>query len=289
MGYTREELMNMGPQDVDNHENIGKIPLNMQDLYKEKKKTFNTLHVTKEGKNIPVEINAHLFIMKGEEYVLSISRDISERIRIEEALKDSEEKLRLKLDNILSPDYDVDEEEFKNIINSPKIQSLMDDFHNITNTGIGILDLEGNILVATGWNDICTNFHRKNEESKKNCIESDVYMTKGLKHGEYKTYKCKNNMWESVTPIMLGQKHVGNLFLTQFFFEDEAIDYKVFKAQAEKYGFDSAEYLKALEKVPKWTLEKVETIMEFYLKFAEMISSLSLSNLNLQNLLKTIK
>ena len=281
LGYTREELMNMGPQDVDNHENIGKIPLNMQDLYKEKKKTFNTLHVTKEGKNIPVEINAHLFIMKGEEYVLSISRDISERIRIEEALKDSEEKLRLKLDNILSPDYDVDEEEFKNIINSPKIQSLMDDFHNITNTGIGILDLEGNILVATGWNDICTNFHRKNEESKKNCIESDVYMTKGLKHGEYKTYKCKNNMWESVTPIMLGQKHVGNLFLTQFFFEDEAIDYKVFKAQAEKYGFDSAEYLKALEKVPKWTLEKVETIMEFYLKFAEMISSLSLSNLKL--------
>ena len=106
-------------------------------------------------------------------------------------------------------------------------------------------------------------------------------MTKGLKHGEYKTYKCKNNMWESVTPIMLGQKHVGNLFLTQFFFEDEDIDYKVFKAQAEKYGFDCAEYLKALEKVPKWTLKKVETIMEFYLKFAEMISSLSLSNLKL--------
>ena len=147
LGYTREELMNMSPQDVDNHENIGKIPLNIQDLYKEKKKTFNSLHVTKEGKNIPVEINAHLFIMKGEEYVLSISRDISERIRIEKALKDSEEKLRLKLDKILSPDYDVDEEEFKNIINSPKIQSLMDDFYNITDTGIGILDLEGNILV----------------------------------------------------------------------------------------------------------------------------------------------
>jgi PAS domain S-box-containing protein len=27
LGYTREELMNMGPQDIDNHENIGRIPL----------------------------------------------------------------------------------------------------------------------------------------------------------------------------------------------------------------------------------------------------------------------
>ena len=289
LGYTREELLNMGPQDVDNNDNIGKIPLNIENLYQEKKKTFNTLHVTKEGKNIPVEINAHLFSMKGEEYVLSISRDISERIKIEKELKDSEEKLKLKLDKILSPDYDVDEEEFKNIINSPKIQSLMDDFYNLTDTGIGILDLEGNILVATGGHDICTKFHRKNEESCKNCIESDVYLTQGLAHGEYKIYKCKNNMWESVTPIMLGQKHVGNLFLTQFFFEDEDIDYKVFKAQAEKYGFDTAEYLKALEKVPKWTWNKVETIMGFYLKFAEMISNLSFSNLKLAKSLEDHK
>ncbi len=289
LGYTREELMTMGPQDVDNLENVDRIPLNIENLYQEKKKTFNTLHVTKDGRNIPVEINAHLFVMNGEEYVLSIARDISERIRIEKALKNSEEKLRLKLDKILSPDYEVDEVEFKNIINSPKIQSLMDDFYNITDTGIGILDLDGNILIATGWQDICTHFHRINKESCKNCVESDVYMTQGLNHGEYKIYKCKNNLWEAVTPIMLGQKHVGNLFLAQFLFEDEIPDYKIFEAQAEKYGFDCAEYIEALEKVPKWTLSRVETIMGFYLKFAEMISSLSFSNLKLAKSLEDHK
>jgi len=245
--------------------------------------------VTKDGRNIPVEINAHLFVMKGEEYVLSIARDISERIMIEKALKDSEEKLRLKLDKILSPDYEVDKEEFKNIINSPRIQSLMDDFYNITNMGVGILDLEGNILVANGWQNICTNFHRINEESCKNCVESDVYMTQGLNHGEYEIYKCKNNLWEAVTPIMLGQKHVGNLFLAPFFFEDEIPDQKIFETQAEKYGFDVAEYMEALEKVPKWTLSRVETIMGFYLKFAEMVSSLSFSNLKLAKSLEDHK
>jgi PAS domain S-box-containing protein len=289
LGYTRKELMNMGPRDIDTPENIGKIPLNVKDLYREKKKTFNTLHVTKEGKIIPVEINAHLFIMKGEEYVLSVARDMSERNRIEQALKESEEKLRLKLDKILSPDYEVEEEEFKNIINSPNIQSLMDDFYKITGTGIGILDLEGNILVSTGWQNICTNFHRLNKESCKNCVESDVYLTKGLAHGEYRIYKCKNNIYEGVTPLMIGHKHVGNLFIGQFLFGDEVPDYAVFKAQAEKYGFDSDEYLAALKKVPRWDLNKVKTIMDFYLKFAHMISSLSFSNLKLAKSLEDNK
>jgi PAS domain S-box-containing protein len=237
--------------------------------------------VTKDGKNIPVEVNAHLFVMKGEKYVLSIARDISERIRTEKALKDNEEKLRLKLNRILSSEYEVDEDEFKNIINSPEIQLLMDDFYNITDTGMRILDLKGNILVATGGQDICTNFHRINEECCKNCVETDICMTKGLDYGKYKIYKCKNNLWEAVTPIMFGQKHVGNLFLAQFFFEDDNPDYKVFEGQAEKYGFDILKYIEALKKVPKWNLSKVKTIMGFYLKFVEFISSLSFSNLKL--------
>jgi PAS domain S-box-containing protein len=289
LGYTREELMNMGPKDIDIPENVRTIALNIENLYKEKKKTFNTLHMTKDGKTIPVEVNAHLFIMKGEEYVLSVTRDMGERNRIEKALKESEEMLRLKLDKILSPDYEVEEEEFKNIINSPNIQSLMDDFYNITDTGVGIVDLEGNILVNTGWQDICTNFHRINVESYKNCVESDIYLTQGLAHGEYKIYKCKNNIWEAVTPIMLGQKHVGNLFLGQFFFEDEIPDYNVFEAQAEKYGFDWEEYLEALKKVPIWNLNQVETLMGFYLKLAHMISSLSFSNLKLAKSLEDHK
>ena len=41
------------------------------------------------------------------------------------------------------------------VINVQAIQSLMDDFYELTSIGIAILDLNGKILVATGWQDIC--------------------------------------------------------------------------------------------------------------------------------------
>ncbi|MEI6293976.1 MAG: PAS domain S-box protein, partial [Methanomicrobiales archaeon] len=213
--------------------------------------------------------------------VIGIVRDITRRILVEQALKGSEEKLRLKLDLLLEQDYDIGEEEFANIIESREIQPLMDDLYSLTGMGIAILDLKGNVLVATGWQDICTKFHRVNEMSCRNCLESDLYLTGNVKPGEYLIYKCKNHMWDMVTPIMIGQKHVGNLFLGQFFFTDEIPDRSVFTTQAEKFGFNKEEYLAALDRVPRWSREKVKTIMDFYTKFASKISNLSYSNLKL--------
>ena len=89
----------------------------------------------------------------------------------------------------------------------------MDDFYALTNMGIAIIDLDDNVLVATGWQDICTKFHRVNKDSLKNCIESDLQLTQNIKPGEYSIYKCKNNMWDVATPIIVDGKHMGTLFL----------------------------------------------------------------------------
>jgi len=199
----------------------------------------------------------------------------------QQELRESEELLRLKLGRILSPDYDVSEEEFGNIISSADIQSVMDDFYALTGMGIGIIDLKGNVLVATGWQDICTRFHRVHPETLKNCIESDLFLSSGTKAGESRAYKCKNHLWDIVTPIIVGDKHMGNLFLGQFFFDDEIPDYEFFTDQARRYGFDPDEYRAALDRVPHWSTERVEKVLSFYAKFAEIISRLSYSNLKL--------
>ncbi|MEQ8190112.1 MAG: PocR ligand-binding domain-containing protein, partial [Candidatus Eremiobacterota bacterium] len=201
--------------------------------------------------------------------------DITERKKVDQTLRESEEKLRLKLTTIFSPDYMIEEEELKNIIEANEIQQLMNNFYKLTHTGMAILDLKGNILVATGWQDICTKFHRIHPETQKNCIESDCYLTENVKVGHYLTYKCKNNMWDIVTPIIIGGKHMGNLFLGQFFYDDEKPDYEFFDRQAERYSFDRDKYLAALDRVPRWSKDLVNTVMDFYVKLIEIISTLS--------------
>jgi len=69
-------------------------------------------------------------------------------------------------------------------------------------------------------------------------------------------------MWDMATPIIAGNKHIANLFLGPFFFEDEVPEYEIFLNKAKIYGFDEKEYLAALDRVPKWSRETVQNVMQ---------------------------
>ena len=172
------------------------------------------------------------------------------------------------------------------VVDTGAIQSLMDDFFSLTNIGVGIIDLNGKVLVATGWQDICTKFHRVHPESTKNCLKSDLELSNGVEPGTFRLYRCENNMWDIATPITVGDKHIGNLYLGQFLFEDETPDLEVFRSQAQKFGFNEEEYLAALERVPRWSKETVNTVMTFYTNLAHMISELGYSNIKIAQTLK---
>ena len=135
---------------------------------------------------------------------------------------------RVKFSSLLSADSEFNKQELANLIDAPALQSMMDDLYAVTKIGFAIIDLKGNVLVSNGWQDICTKFHRVNPQTIWNCLESDILLSKGVARGEFRTYKCKNNMYDIVTPIIIGNRHVGNLFSGQFFFDDEAIDRESF-------------------------------------------------------------
>ncbi|MEW6182086.1 MAG: PAS domain S-box protein [Bacillota bacterium] len=87
LGYSREELLAMTPLDVDDKERLGELPRVYKDLLSQGHITFEMTHVTKKGRKIPVEISTHVFKLNGVKVALSISRDITERKRAEEAIK----------------------------------------------------------------------------------------------------------------------------------------------------------------------------------------------------------
>ena len=193
----------------------------------------------------------HQFVLfkkegKWEKIENSGRKNVTECKRPEEAPRQSEQRGRLKLESILSPDGDTANLELADILDTRAIQSLMDDFYKLVKIPIGLNDLKGNVIVGAGWQDTCTKFHRVHPETRRHCVESNTNLSSGVAPGEFKMYRCKNNMWDIATPIIVGGQHVGNIFSGQFFFEDEPLDYELFRSQARKYGFNEEEYIAAL-------------------------------------------
>ena len=83
LGYTREELMKMSPLDFGISENKDKIIDLLKTLNANKPIVHETVHMTKDGKHIPVEINYLLIKIENRKAVICISRDISERKEVE--------------------------------------------------------------------------------------------------------------------------------------------------------------------------------------------------------------
>ncbi len=97
LGYTREELMTMSTFDIDAPEGLTAAPGAMKKLKAEGHAEWEGMHVTRDGRKIPVEINNRLFEMDGTPMILATIRDISERKNAERASREHEETLHALL------------------------------------------------------------------------------------------------------------------------------------------------------------------------------------------------
>ena len=114
---------------------------------------------------------------KWEQIENSGRKNLTESKRTEEALRQSEQRIRLKLESILSPAREMANLELADIVDAQAIQSLMDDFYKLAHIPMALIDLKGNVLVGVGWQDICTKFHRVHPETCKHCVESDTKLS----------------------------------------------------------------------------------------------------------------
>ena len=98
VGYSREQLLSMTVHDIDPDYTVEIWPEFWKKLKQSGSLTFESCHRTKEGKVFPVEIIANFFEYNGKEYHCSFARDITERKRVEEALRESEARYRIITD-----------------------------------------------------------------------------------------------------------------------------------------------------------------------------------------------
>jgi len=164
------------------------------------------------------------------------------------------------------------------IIDFDKVNTLLEGFNHTTGFVTSILDLDGNVLSKSDWRPICTEFHRINPETFKNCKIAETELAGKLAKGEkYHLYKCLNGLTEASVPIIIRGEHIANLFSGQFFFEEP--DIRFFKKQAADYRFEESSYFKALANVPVFSMEQVKSAMDFLSNMTGLISEITYQKL----------
>jgi diguanylate cyclase (GGDEF)-like protein/PAS domain S-box-containing protein len=93
LGYTREELLRMRVYDIDPTVSEPVRTKVYDELRKSGFAIFRGLHRRKDGSTFPVEVSMRLLHID-RSYIVCVARDISERERVEEVLRNAEEKYR---------------------------------------------------------------------------------------------------------------------------------------------------------------------------------------------------
>ncbi|SNS18351.1 PAS domain S-box-containing protein [Anaerovirgula multivorans] len=172
------------------------------------------------------------------------------------------------------------EYKFTDLVDISKIQELTNLFYKATGILTATLDLEGNILTASGWREICTKFHRANLKSRSRCIESDTHISKMLVDNKnYRIYKCQNGLIDAVAPVVVQGKHIANIFTGQLLLDKPDLGF--FIKQAKEFGFNESEYVKVLLEVPVIEEERLKHIMCYLCSFAEILGEMGLKELKL--------
>lgn len=90
-GYTHDELLSMNIREIRSPDERGSAEKQLKEAF-ENGMIYETIHRRKDGSTFPVEISSRGILLDNTDLILAIVRDITERKKAEQALRDSEQK-----------------------------------------------------------------------------------------------------------------------------------------------------------------------------------------------------
>lgn len=94
IGYSKDQLLHMTIDDIDLNYPSRQFIEFWDNSPEGTTRLFETVHQHSNGEIIPVEVNGIFFMLNGEKYLYGVARDIRERKKIVNALRESEDKYR---------------------------------------------------------------------------------------------------------------------------------------------------------------------------------------------------
>ena len=86
LGFSKNELLNIGLMNLVSPASRASFTEHVSSIFREGHRIFESSTVTRSGQVIPVEVSAKVIKFRGVEAILSFSRDVSERKRIEDRM-----------------------------------------------------------------------------------------------------------------------------------------------------------------------------------------------------------
>lgn len=210
---------------------------------------------------------------------LYIAKDRAEETA--KKLSETEKRLKLKLDYILSPEGSPGNLHLTDIVDLEQLQKIQEAFVKATNVASVITDLSGvPITKPSNFSGIC-NLIRQTEKGRQNCFNSDKSI--GLKAGELlkPTFEICHSCGfvDAGAPIIVAGKQIAIWMIGQS--NTGVVDNKRIENYAIEIGADKTEMLKEYSMMPNMSVEQFEHVTNLLWILAQEISSLAYNNLQL--------
>lgn len=208
--------------------------------------------------------------------------DVTDRKKAEEALRESERRLQVKLDFMLSPDEDLGDFSLLDIVDLEELQTIQDAFAQANEVSTTICDLDGNpITKPSNMPTVCQLVRQTEKGSERCAISSRVLGEKARKKMTPVYQDCLSlGFVDACAPIIVAGKHIANWVAGQC--NVMGVDRKRIKEYAIEIGADVGEMLQAFDGMPpQMSVERFEKVLNLQWLMAKEISSLGYNNLKL--------
>ena len=125
LGWTPDELVGKRLEDILAPEYVRLVEDRVGHTLRDVSNSFSTAYVSRSGRRIDAEVNECLIKFEGQPAILSVARDVTERVRTTEALRNSAQKFRAILESVRDVTYKVDLGRGNFSFVSPSVEKLL--------------------------------------------------------------------------------------------------------------------------------------------------------------------